>query len=71
MYKASSIIPQSEEVKITVPKEFIGKSVEIIAYASKKRRSKKFSVKDLLEYYSKYSFNTSKLRLSREEANER
>lgn len=71
MYRASSIVPQTEEVKITVPKEYIGKSVEIVAYASKKSRTKKFSAKDLLEYYSKYNFNTSKLRLSREEANER
>jgi hypothetical protein len=71
MYRASSIVPQTEEVKITVPKEYIGKSVEIVAYAGKKSRTKKFSAKDLLEHYSKYNFNTSKLRLSREEANER
>jgi hypothetical protein len=70
MYRAS-VTPSSEEVTIKVPKDFVGKAVEIFAYASKKRRSKKYSLKALLEHYSKFSFNTGKLRLSREEANER
>jgi hypothetical protein len=70
MYRAS-ITPSSEEVTIRVPKDFIGKVVEIVAYASKKGRNKKRSLEDLLEHYSKFSFNTGKLRLSREEANER
>lgn len=70
MYRAS-VTPNSEEITIRVPKDFIGKAVEIVAYASKKSRSKKRSLKDLLEHYSKFNFNTGKLRLSRKEANER
>ncbi len=70
MYRAS-ITPGSEEVIIKVPKDFIGKAVEIVAYTSQKTRTKKYSLKSLLEHYSQFSFNTGKLRLTREEANER
>jgi hypothetical protein len=70
MYRVN-ITPGSEEVTIKVPKDFVGKTVEIFAYASKKGRSKKYSLKALLDHYSKFTFNTGTLRLSREEANER
>lgn len=80
MYK-TIITPENDSVYIDLPKEYIGKEVEITAqliHTSKKRNitgtaQKKVNRKasELLDFYNNYSYDVSHYKFNRDELNER
>ena len=80
MYK-TTITPENDSVHIDLPKEYIGKEVEITATlthssekeklksATKRKVSKKVS--GLIHFYNNYSYDISRYKFNRDELNER
>ncbi len=73
MYK-QVFTPDSVKLVLHLPASFVGKEIEITAEEKihPKRKKRKSKNRLLLEkFYSKYSFDISRLKLTRDEANER
>ena len=68
------VIPKSTDINISIPAFLVGKEVEITAEEIKHHKNKTHITKRRLElenFFYRYSFDVSKLKLSRDEANER
>ncbi len=68
------ITPNSTHLVLDIPNNLVGHKVEITAEAvkqNKKKRKKKFSLKENRDFYKKYEFGTLRINFSREELYDR
>ena len=68
------ITPSSTHLVLDIPNDLVGHKVEITAEAvhqNKKKRRKKYSLKENRGFYKKYKFGTLRINFSREELYDR
>jgi hypothetical protein len=74
MYRAI-LTPTETTLTIELPKELIGKSVEVIAFELEKQAlempRKKISAEEITSFYQDYQADMSGYKFNRDEANER
>jgi len=64
------IIPNSRTISFDVPKKYIGKEIQVIAFEKEERKEDKHLNKKTVSFDT-ISIDTKKFKFNREEANER
>ena len=65
------IIPTNTTQTIEIPEEFIGKQVEIIAFAIEEKETDQSKNEKAFKFWKKHSIDMSNFKFDRSEANER
>ena len=67
------ITPGRNHLILDIPDDFVGSKVEVTAEAiqEKKKKRKKYSLKENKRFYKKYKFGTRSINFSREELYDR
>ena len=68
------IIPENTQLLLQLPKEFVGRQVEVIAFTVKdvlKKKGDAYSLEKALEFFKAHPISLKNYKFNRERANER